>query len=221
MEKDIMDEKFIKNEQFNFIKKQVTFIKNSKKQNVPKGVLTAVIDVANAKILELFPHASVEQQNLLDLSALKTDQEYEQYIQQLSTYLLPFPTITAQQLQKLFPKHKKLKLPDLSNIDHSQLTYLSWIDPRSNKKFMIYELEGKIVGIECEFTPTSKKNICSFCNSMSEVTYFSTVTKAKKVNNPDYYRAIGNLICLDSKVCNKQITDVEYLENLLKDSLGM
>lgn len=216
-----MDGKFIKNEQFNFIKKQVTYIKNSQKQNIPKDVLTAVIDVANAKILERFPNASVEQQNMLDLSKLKTDQEYEQYIEHLSAYLRPLPTITSEQLKKMFPKHKKLKLPDLSNIDHDQLTYLSWIDSRSNKKFIIYELEGKMVGIECEFAPTSKKNICSFCNSVSEVTYFSTVTKAKKVNNPDYYRSIANFICIDSKECNKNITDVEYLETFLKDSLGI
>lgn len=213
-----MGEKFIKNEQFNFIKKQVTYIKNSKKQNVSKDVLTAVIEVANAKILELFPNATIQQQNMLNLSRLKTDQEYEQYIQQLSSYLLPLPIITEQQLKKMFPKHKKLKLPDLSNIDHTQLTYLSWIDSRSNKKFIIYELNGKMVGIECEFSPTTTNNICCICNSVSEVTYFSTVTKAKKANNPDYYRAIGNLICIDGKECNKKITDVAYLEAFLKDS---
>ena len=86
---------------------------------------------------------------------------------------------------------------------------------------IIYELEGELVGVECEFSPTSKKSICCFCNNISEVTYFSTVTKAKKTNNPDYYKAIGNLICLDSAECNKKITDVTYLEAFLKDSLGM
>ncbi|WML54975.1 FBP domain-containing protein [Neobacillus sp. PS3-12] len=94
--------------------------------------------------------------------------------------LQDFPKITDQQLKKMFPKQKKLKLPDLENIDHSRLTYLSWNDLRSNKKFIVYELDGKMVGIECEFTPTSKKNLCSFCNSFGEVAYFSTVTKAKK-----------------------------------------
>ena len=175
-----MTDKFIKNEQLNFIKKQVALIKESSKKNVPQNVLTAVIDIANAKILDLFPNVSPEQQEMLDLSRLKRDKEYEQYIQHLTDYLLPFPKITDQQLKKMFPKHKKIKLPDLLTIDLNQLTYLSWNDLGYNKKFIVYELEEKMVGIECEFAPSSKKNLCSFCNSFGEVAYFSTVTKAKK-----------------------------------------
>lgn len=94
---------------------------------------------------------------MVDLSRLKTDDEYEQYIQHLSDFLLPFPKITEQQLKKMFPKNKKLRLPDFSQIDHSQLTYLSWNDLRSNRKFIVYEMDGKMSGIECKFTPTSKK----------------------------------------------------------------
>ena len=214
-----MTEKFIKNDQLNFIKKQIALIKDSAKKNVPPNVLAATIDLANAKILDLIPTASVEQQEMLDLSRLKTDAEYEQYIQRLSDFLIPLPTITEQQLKKMFPKNKKLKLPDLSNINHSQLTYLSWNDLSSNKKFIVYELDGKMVGIDCKFTPTSKNNICSFCNCFGQVAYFSTVTKAKKSKNPDYYKSIGNLICADSSECNKQITNVEYLTTFLRESL--
>ncbi|MBY0149205.1 FusB/FusC family EF-G-binding protein [Neobacillus niacini] len=216
-----MTEKFIKNEQLNFIKKQIALIKESSKKNVPQNVLTAVIDLANAKILDLFPNLSLEKQEMLDLSKLKRDKEYEQYIQHLTDYLLPFPKITEQQLKKMFPKHKKIKLPDLSTIDLNQLTYLSWNDLGYNKKFIVYELEGKIVGIDCEFAPSSKKNLCSFCNSFGDVAYFSTITKAKKSNNPDYYKSIGNLICVDSSECNKKITNVEYVTTFLKNSLGI
>ena len=214
-----MTEKFIKNEQLNFIKKQINLIKDTTKKNVPQNVLMATIDLANAKILDLFPNASYDQQEMLDLSRLKTDDEYEQYIQRISSLLLPFPQITEQQLKKMFPKNKKLKLPDLSIIDHSQLTYLSWNDLGSNKKFIVYEMDGNMVGIECKFTPTSKYNYCSVCHCLGEVAYFSTVTKAKKAKNPDYYKSIGNLICADSSECNKKITNVDYLTNFFKDSL--
>ncbi|AGK52778.1 fibronectin-binding family protein [Bacillus sp. 1NLA3E] len=171
--------------------------------------------------MDLFPNASPEQQEMVDLSRLKTDDEYEQYIQHLSDFLLPFPKITEQQLKKMFPKNKKLRLPDFSQIDHSQLTYLSWNDLRSNRKFIVYEMDGKMSGIECKFTPTSKKNLCSFCNQFGEVAFFSTITKAKQANNPDYYKAIGNLICADSSECNKKITNIEYLTTFLKESLDM
>lgn len=215
-----MTEKFMKNEQLNFIKRQIAIIKDSIKKNVSSNVLTATIDLANAKILELFPTASAEQQEMLDLSKLKSDDEYEQYIKHLSSFVLPFPKLTDQQLKKMFPKNKKLKLPDLVTIDHSKLTYLSWNDIGTNKKFVVYELEGEMVGIECRLAPISKKNMCSICNSFGEVAYFSTVTKAKKSKNPDYYKSIGNIICVDSAECNSTITSVEYLEAFLKDSLG-
>ncbi|WP_449620120.1 FusB/FusC family EF-G-binding protein [Robertmurraya sp. Marseille-Q9965] len=214
-----MTEKFIKNEQLNFIKRQIALIKDSIKKNVSPNVLRATIDLANAKIIELFPTASVEQQEMLDLSKLKSDDEYEQYIKHLSSFVLPFPEITEQQLKKMFPKNKKLKLPDLSLIDHNHLTYLSWNDLGTNKKFVVYELDGEMVGIECRLTSISKKNMCSICNNFGEVAYFSTVTKAKKAKNPDYYKSIGNLICVDSAECNKKITNVEYLEAFLNDSL--
>lgn len=129
---------------------------------------------------------------------------------------MPFPALTEQQLKKLFPKNKKLKLPELA-LD--RLSYVSWNDSRSNKKYILYMLEGQLVGIECTFSPSSKKNICSICHCQEEVTQFSTITKAKKINNPDYYKSIGNLICVDSVKCNKNIKDVTFLEDFLKESL--
>ncbi|MDU1844676.1 MAG: FusB/FusC family EF-G-binding protein [Niallia nealsonii] len=215
-----MTEQFIKNEQLNFIEKQIAIIKDSSNKNLPKTVLTAVIDLANAKILDLFPQASLEQQELLDITKWNTKEEYERYIEQLTACLLPFPKITEQQLKKLFPKQKKLSLPDLSTIDHNKLTFLSWNDLKSNKKVIIYDLEGTLIGTEGKMTPTSKKNICSFCNCFGEVAYFSTVTKEKRPKNADYYKAIGNLICTDSNECNKNITNTEYLREFLKTAEG-
>jgi len=212
-------EQFINNEQLNFIKNQVALINDSIRKNVAAKVLAAVIDLANSKISNLFPNASMEQQSLLDLAKLETDKEYDQYIEYLSEYLLPFPSIQEQQVKKMFPKQKKLKLPDLTKIDTSRLTYLGWNDLRSNKKFIIYELDGSLVGIEGRFAPTNKKNLCSFCNCFGEVSYFSTVTKAKQSKNPDYFKSIGNLICTDSYECNKKITSSEYLTSFLKESL--
>lgn len=214
-----MTEKFIKNEQFNFIRKQVAWIKDSTKQHLPPGVLASVYELSNEKISNCLTDLTPEQKELMDFSGLKTVEAYEQAVEQLPNYLLAFPTISEQQLKKLFPKSKKLKLPDLSNIDLHRLTYLSWNDSRSNKKYILYKLESQLVGIECSFSPSTKKNICSICHCHGEVTHFSTITKAKKVNNPDYYKSIGNLICVNSTECNKNITDVSYLEEFLRESL--
>lgn len=209
-------EPFLKNEQYNFIRKQVNWVKDSIKQHLPPGVLASVFDLTAEKIQNCAPHVTPEQFQLIDFSSCKSSEAYEQKFAQLENYILPFPALTEQQLKKLFPKNKKLKLPELA-LD--RLSYVSWNDSRSNKKYILYMLEGQLVGIECTFSPSSKKNICSICHCQEEVTQFSTITKAKKINNPDYYKSIGNLICVDSVKCNKNIKDVTFLEDFLKESL--
>ncbi|QCJ45092.1 elongation factor G-binding protein [Bacillus sp. S3] len=213
-----MDEKFIKNEQFNFIKRQVDLIKDSYKKNTDPSVIKAVRELANAQILELFPHAAGEQAERLDLSKWKTDAEFDQYLQALAKCLIPFPTLTEQQVKKMFPKAKKLKVPNLLAFDFEKMTYLSWSDISTNKKFIIYELNKNLMGIECKYSILNKDNICSFCNRFGKVAFITTITKAKKSNNPDYYKAIGNYICLDSAECNKKITSVAYLTEFLEES---
>lgn len=59
--------------------------------------------------MDLFPHLSDEQSEMLDVSKLKTESDYEQYIQHLSEYLLPFPIMTEQQLKKC-SQNKKIKV---------------------------------------------------------------------------------------------------------------
>jgi hypothetical protein len=214
-----MTEKFIKNDQYNFIKNQVALIKDSQKKNSDPTVIKAVRELAIAKIYELFSTLTAEQSGLLDLSKSKTDAELDQYLQQLSHFLIPFGTITEQQVKKLFPKVKKLKVPDLSSYQDNPSTYLSWTDISTNKKFIVYKLNENVVGIECKYSLLNKDNICSFCNRFGKVAFISTITKAKKAKNPDYYKAIGNYICFDSVECNKRITDVSYLTSFLESSL--
>lgn len=214
-----MTEKFIKYDQYNFIKNQVALIKDSQKKNSDPTVIKAVRELAIAKIYELFSDLTAEQSEMLDLSKSKTDAELGHYLQQLSNFLIPFGKVTEQQVKKLFPKAKKLKVPDLSSFQHKPTTYVSWTDISTNKKFIVYELNEKMVGIECKYTSLNKENICSFCNRFGKVTFISTITKAKKAKNPDYYKAIGNYICLDSDECNNRITDVTYLTTFLENSL--
>src|SRR4051812_2474713 len=106
----------------------------------------------------------------------------------------------------MFPKNKKLKMPDLANVSLENTTYLGWTDIGTNKRFIVFELDAKVIGIECRYTLLSRDNICSFCNTHGKVALVSSKTKAKKSNNPDYYKAIGNYICFNSTEYNQKIT---------------
>ncbi len=210
---------FIRNEQFNYISKQAALMRQSTKQHLAPDVRESLLALCAERILTCIPHLSAEQSRLLDFTSLTTSEEYDQALSRLASCLLPFPTVTEQQLKKLFPKRKKLKLPALADFDLERTTYLSWVDSRSNRKYLLYVLDGKLEGIECTFSPNIIQNTCSICRHQEQVTMFSTITKERKANNPDYYRAIGNLICTDSAVCNRNITDTEHLEHLFRDAL--
>ncbi len=99
------------------------------------------------------------------------------------------------------------------------LTYLSWNDVGTNKKYIVYSRNGQMVGIECKYFLLNKESLCSFCHRHGQVAFITTITKARKLNNPDYYKAIGNYVCFDSSTCNQHMTSVEVLESFLEKSL--
>lgn len=135
-------------------------------------------------------------------------------------HLAEFPQLTEKQIRKLFPKNKKLALPDLS-VDYRFVTYLGWVDISSTKLFIVYPLDGQVVGIEGKYTPTHKKIVCFLCNRHSETALFTAVSKARPAHaSPDYYKAVGNYMCLDSRECNKHITNVDALEKFIRSVIG-
>lgn len=66
----------------------------------------------------MFPNATDTQKQMLErISALKIAEEFQEYLSSLVPYLVEFPQVTEKQIKKLFPKNKKLKVPDLLTID--------------------------------------------------------------------------------------------------------
>ncbi|GKV69709.1 elongation factor G-binding protein [Sporosarcina sp. NCCP-2716] len=214
-----MTENFIRNEHYNYISKQAALMRQSTQQHLTPAVRESLLALCAERIMTCIPRLSEEQKQLLDFSSLRTNDQYDQALSRLDSCRLSFPEVTEPQLKKLFPKRKKLKLPALANSDLERTTYLSWVDSRSNRMYLLYVWDGRMEGIECTFSPNFIQNTCSICHHQEQVTMFSTVTKERKANNPDYYRAIGNLICTDSAVCNRNITDTEPLDRLFKDAL--
>ena len=70
-------------------------------------------------------------------------------------------------------------------------------------------MEGRLV-------PTNKKGVCAFCNRMGETALFTVESKARMSHLPDYYKAVGQYICVDSEVCNSRITELEPLERFFE-----
>lgn len=215
-----MNGPFIRNHQYNFIKKQIGHLQRTNQTVSDRKVVESVRTDTEMKIMELFPDAVGSHRELFgNIPALQTAEECEQFLRSLEPYMTNFPEVTENQIRKLFPKIKKLPIPDLT-IDYRYLTYLGWISISSGKLFLVYPLNGQIVGVEGKFTPTNKKGVCFLCNKHDELALFTAVSKSRPAHSsPDYYKAVGNYLCMNSQECNKNITDVAALERFLQDVL--
>lgn len=205
---------FIRNYQYNVIKQSAnSVIQAYQTINDPK-VLDSVRFNAQTKVLEQFPEVTAEHKTMLEsIEALRSPNDVQKYLTELEPFLMEFPAITESQLRKLFKKNKKLKLPDLEQIDFRFVTYMSWIDISSNKMFLVYEKDGQHIGIEGRFTETNKKSYCFACNRYEKLVLFSAVSKKRPAHaSQDYFKSVGNYICINSQDCNRNITSVSTLE---------
>ncbi len=214
-----MSKPFIRNHQYNLIKKQAALLQNACNTVSDPRVVESVRYSVHAAVIEAFPDAVGHEKQLLGkISTLKTAGDFQEYLLSLEPYMAEFSHVTDNQLKKLFPKNKKLKVPHLATIDYRYVTYLGWTDIATNKSFLVYHLNGQLVGVEGKSTPTHKKSTCFLCNRHDEVALFSAITKSKPANaSADYYKAIGNYLCVNSDACNKHITDVSVLETFVRD----
>ncbi|UJF32797.1 FusB/FusC family EF-G-binding protein [Paenibacillus hexagrammi] len=217
-----MCEPFIHNHQYNLVKNQADLLLQAYRTASDSKVLESVKYSVETKILELFPDATAAQKQMLGaVSVLRAAEEFQAYLKALQEYLLPFPAITAKQIQKLFPKNKKLKLPDLAGLDYRFMTYLSWVDISTNKLFIVVPMNGQFVGVEGRYTLTHKKSYCFVCNQFEELALFTAVSRKRPANtSPDYYKAVGNYLCMDGHECNKNITDTASLEQFVSSVIG-
>lgn len=210
-----MSTTFIRNHQFNVIKKQSEFLLKTLRTVADRRVLETVRFSSVDNIMDAFPSLTEDQKRMLgEVSTFERAEDFERYLNGLEPYLEPFPTITPKQIQKLFPKNKKLKLPDLTSVDFRYVTYLGWVDIASNRLFIVYPFEGRFIGIEGRITPTNKKGYCLFCNRHQELALFSVKTKPSGAS-ADNLSAISHYVCLESQGCNHSITDTTALEKFI------
>jgi len=213
-----MCEPFIRGYQYNFIRNQADYVLHTLRTVGDPKVVEGVRSSAQAKVAELFPDVTDSRMTMLEsIADLRTGEDLQKYVQGLEPYLITFPPITEQQIRKLFPKNKKLKLPDLAQIDFRYVSYLSWIDISTNKMFIVYHKDGKFIGVEGRFTETNKKSYCFVCNRYEKLALFSAITRKRPTNaSPDYYKSVGNYVCTDGHICNKNVNEIAPLERFIE-----
>ena len=208
---------FIKKQEYNYIKNCLFDLNNAFRNCIYPNIVESTKICTQDKILSFFSNLSEEQKEILNISKVTDPLDISTYLKDLNQYVYGMPTITGSEINKVFKKEKKLKLPDLS-IQDSKLVYLGWIDESTRKLLITYNMDGKLLGMACRLTSSKRNstNICTLCNhigSESEVAFVSPICKPQ---SQDDYKSLGFYVCLNSLECNERITSTEKLEQLIK-----
>lgn len=183
-------------------------------------VLQAAKSSMTESILELFPHLSDPERALLEAAVNVRDKdELKRYMALLEPYVIPLPTITAAEIKKLFPKVKKLVLPNLNELDFSKLTYIGWRDIATTSLYLVHHLDGKWVGTECKYVlgPKNRSYVCKWCNQSRPGDEAALVTtQVKNRDLADGYMSVGNHLCLNSAACNQSVTSTDEMDTFLR-----
>ena len=212
-------EAFIKKHEYNYIRKCLYNLNNTINDCLDINIIEVTKEYKHHQILNIFTNLSDEEKELLDISKITTISHIDKYLAELNEYVYGMPNITNAQINRLFKKLKKFKLPDQKSQD-SKNTYLGWIDNSMRKLFVTYNMDGNLVGMACKISSGSNNaHRCVLCNHAArenEVAFVSTICKTANTRD-GAYKSIGFDICLDSKKCNERIVSIEKLEKILKD----
>ncbi|MCR6097529.1 FusB/FusC family EF-G-binding protein [Salipaludibacillus agaradhaerens] len=202
-------EEFLHPHEYNFIKKQTKVIVDAQSTNKDQDVVHTVITLAREKVAQLVEGQGGKALPLLDaLTDVKNAHEADSFLLSLKPYVIPFPRVSEKKIERLFPKEKKLKVPDLEQFDYHALSYLGWYDLGTNKKYLVVNIEGRLMGVAGLYHPSSKQGLCTICHSFGEVGLFTKKIKGRK-NESTISR--GNYVCKDSMVCNDNMTSLDEL----------
>lgn len=212
-------ESFIKKYQFNYVNKCLIDLNSTFKNCIDENIIKTSKSYIQNKIWNNFEKLTEEEREILNIDRIDNPSQIDGYLKNLFQYVYGMPKISSSELNKIFKKEKKLKIPDLDFQD-KKLVYLGWIDPAVRKLFIVYNLDGKFLGMACRLRESTNNNlnICSLCNSIGSEEEISFVSPICKTNSSNIYgyKSLGFHICLDSEKCNDKITSTEKLEELLK-----
>ncbi|WP_315065980.1 FBP domain-containing protein [uncultured Clostridium sp.] len=215
---------FIKKHKYNYIKKCLYDLNNAYNSSVDDNIIQATKLYINEKILNIFQDLSEEEKTLLDITKINNPLYIDAYLAKLDEYVYGMPKIPNAHINKLFKKEKKLKLPSI-DVQDSKNVYLGWIDEPTQKLFVAYNMNEKLIGMTCKITNSASNNshMCVLCNNIgreNDVAFVSAVCKTSN-SGEGAYKSIGFDICLDSKKCNDRISSIEKLEKILKEVNNM
>lgn len=202
--------------QYFAIKKQVLHLVNDYHSVNDQNVIKTVQALALEKINQIVPQtiSEIEELKTYILDKTLTRAQVETYFENLKGIVIPFKEPSNKQVEKVFRKTKKLKLPNWDTLAMDEHSYVGWNDPGSQKKFILYYQDEKLQGLSGSINPNIIKNVCVICQKVSPVAMFLTTTKTSVDGT---YTKKGNYICADSEQCNQQLHEMTHFNKFVEE----
>ncbi|QDQ03106.1 elongation factor G-binding protein [Lysinibacillus fusiformis] len=190
---------------YHLLEQQMNKILHTLATTIDKNVILAVRGLVETEITTKITMTATEAQIVEQLFAVTDRTQGENFLESLKPYVIPFKTVTASTIKSLFKKEKKLKMPNLVDMDFQQICYFAWDDPGTHRKYVIIEQEKQLKAIKGLFGNSTIKGICAICNRHADVGLFTTSVKGQVVGT---FTNHSNYICADSAKCNHHVSDM-------------
>ncbi|KGR83880.1 FusB/FusC family EF-G-binding protein [Lysinibacillus odysseyi] len=191
---------------YHLLEQQMNKILQALATTKDKDVILAVRGIVESEITAKLVLSTGETELVEQLFDVTDRVQGEAYLEQLKPYVIPFKAVTANTVKSLFKKEKKLKLPNLEEIDFQHICYLTWNDAGAHRKYVLIDKDEQFKAIKGTISNDTVKGICAICNRHAEVNLFTTSIKGRVVGT---FTSHSNYICVDSQKCNRHITDLE------------
>lgn len=141
--------------------------------------IDAIQTMAATEIKALLPFPAEEVTKIIDFV---TDirlrrRAANKFLETFKEHVAPFKEPTPKQVEKVFRKTKKLKVPKFNQLDLRDYTYIGWNDFGTQKKFLLYyDEQEKLSGVVGSVSPNAIKGFCSICHQEANVVMFMALT---------------------------------------------
>ncbi|WP_027954565.1 MULTISPECIES: elongation factor G-binding protein [Halobacillus] len=204
---------FIRSDQYHYIKNETQNLLNGHRTTNDSSVTQALTSLSSEKALDVFETLTEGQHELIrQIEQVQEETDAIFYFSRLKHYVIPFPKLTDAEISLLFPKVKKLQVPEFDEMDWAEMSYMGWNDPAANRKYIITKVDGRYTGLYGHYLPSRQKNICTLCHEQERVGLFTVTSKGKDAEESV---SRGNYICYDSRKCNENIKSRKPLESFI------
>ena len=213
----------VKNEDYNYLKRKMLRLEEVYKQSTDQNVRLSVKERTLFEICERFSNFYEEYSELFDSCQMSSLMEITNLMDLIMgkysiEKLMPITEKEAKKILKLKDKPLKMFLRGYNEaIENKNLTYYSQrID---DKLVYLTRMDNQFVGAVTNIKPNSRKSecLCHFCKQFRRGDDILFVTTSKTVK--DNYSCIGNTVCSDYELCNKNIESNSTLIKFLKYGL--